>query len=95
VNTVPGIVPKSLAVALSSVYLQLAISPAPTSVAIACATPGLAVSTPAIHANSTAKDKAADWRTVVLITVTPPEWGGGRKAINPALALDSTIRIYR
>ena len=81
VKTVPGMLPMSFAVAVSWVYLQLAISPAPTNVTVAaCATRGAPASNAAVHENITPKAIEANSRPDFLTIVSLSQ---GRNATSP------------
>src|ERR687889_1134276 len=82
--------PRSFAVALSWAYLQLAMSPAPTSVTVVCAAPGTAASTAATHARRTAKAIDAI-RGAVFVMPVPLLPGGALRAPPPTANPDCSL----
>ena len=75
--------PSSLAVALSLLWEQEAMSPAPTRVAVAvCPEPGAAASAAATQATSTAKAIEASSETGFFIPIHP-SLSGRRKSVPP------------
>ena len=67
--------------ALSRSYLQEAMSPAPTSVTVVCPTPGAAVSTAVVQANSTAKAIEASSKAGFFIFAITFRWRSGESAV--------------